>query len=78
MKDTDKRQDAYKSATSNSVYRGGGNIEETAYEKKTIKRRFDGKEIDFTSATPQYNEADRQTARSEIESGLYAVFSKYI
>lgn len=74
----DKRQDVYKPATSNNVYRGGGNIEETAYEKKTIKCGFDGKEIDFTSAIPQYNEADRQMAHSDIEKGLYDVFSKYI
>lgn len=69
---------AYRTTTSNSVCRGGGNIEDTAYEKKTIKCTFDGKDIDFTSTTPQYNEIDRLAAHSEVEKGLYEVFSKYI
>jgi len=52
--------------------------ESTTYLKNTVKSTLGGKEINFTSSTPRYDERRKEKVHAEIERGLYAVFAKYV
>lgn len=48
------------------------------YSKKVTQTTFDTGEITFISTTPQYDTKEKENIHTEIERGLYNVFSKYI
>ncbi len=54
------------------------NIESTTYLRNTVKSTLGGKEINFTSLTPRYDEQKKEKVHAEIERGLYDVFAKYV
>jgi len=53
-------------------------IEAIPYLRDTIKSMFGGREINYISSTPQYDDQKREKVHAEIEHGLYAVFAKYV
>ena len=52
--------------------------EHITYSKKTSSSILGGREIIFVSTTPQYDERQKKKAHTEIERGLYQVFTKYM
>ncbi|ANU55663.1 hypothetical protein A4V00_17510 [Hungateiclostridiaceae bacterium KB18] len=48
------------------------------YSKKTSTAILDGREITLVNSIPQYDKREKEKAHTEIEQGLYQVFTKYV
>ena len=48
------------------------------YLRETATAILDGREITFMNSLPQYDEREGKKAHTEIERGLYQVFTKYV